>query len=65
MLAKVIACAPTREQAGAAAGPRARRARLHGVVTNRDLLVGILREQEFLDGHTDTGFLDQARPGGR
>jgi acetyl/propionyl-CoA carboxylase alpha subunit len=32
------------------------------VVTNRDLLTGILREQEFLDGHIDTGYLTRHNP---
>jgi acetyl/propionyl-CoA carboxylase alpha subunit len=34
-----------------------RHAELHGVTTNRDLLVGILGEEEFLAGRTDTGYL--------
>jgi acetyl/propionyl-CoA carboxylase alpha subunit len=34
------------------------------VVTNRDLLVGILREPEFLDGHIDTGYLTRHDPMG-
>jgi len=37
-------------------------AQLHGVVTNRDLLVGILRSESFLAGDTDTGFLDHHPP---
>ncbi len=43
MLAKVIAQARPATRP-AAAGPRAGRGPVHGVVTNRDLLVGILRE---------------------
>ena len=40
--------------------PRAlARAQIHGVVTNRDLLVRVLRQPEFLAGGTDTGFLDR------
>ncbi len=35
---------------------------MHGVVTNRDLLVGILREPEFAAGAIDTGYLDRHRP---
>ena len=42
MLAKVIAWAPTREQAARRLATVLRRARIHGVVTNRDLLVQIL-----------------------
>ena len=64
MLAKVIAHAPTREQAARLLARALREARLHGVVTNRDLLVGILREPEFLDGHIDTGYLTGHAPAG-
>ena len=39
------------------------RARIHGVVTNRDLLVWILRHPAFLAGDTDTGVLRAARVG--
>ena len=62
MLAKVIAHAPTREQAARLLARALAESRLHGVVTNRDLLTGILREQEFLDGHIDTGFLTRHDP---
>jgi propionyl-CoA carboxylase alpha chain len=34
------------------------RSRLHGVRTNRDLLVNVLRHPAFLDGATDTAFFD-------
>ncbi|UKD55956.1 ATP-grasp domain-containing protein [Amycolatopsis sp. FU40] len=59
MLAKVITWAPTRAEAarrlaGALAG-----AKIHGVVTNRDLLVRILRHEAFLAGETDTAFFDR------
>jgi len=64
MLAKVIAHAPTREQAARLLARALAESRLHGVVTNRDLLVGILREQEFLDGHIDTGYLTRHDPAG-
>jgi acetyl/propionyl-CoA carboxylase alpha subunit len=57
MLAKVIAYAPTREQAARLLARTLAESRLHGVVTNRDLLVGILREDEFLAGDIDTGYL--------
>jgi len=57
MLAKVIAHAPTREQAARLLGRALAESRLHGVVTNRDLLVGIVREDEFLAGQIDTGYL--------
>jgi propionyl-CoA carboxylase alpha chain len=38
------------------------RSRIHGVVTNRNLLVGILRSAEFLAGKTDTAFLERHDP---
>jgi propionyl-CoA carboxylase alpha chain len=59
MLAKVIAAAPTRAEAALALAGALRRARLHGVVTNRDLLVRVLTSDEFDDGGTDTAFLDR------
>ena len=42
---------------------RLARAQVHGVVTNRDLLVQVLREPEFLDGDTDTAYPRPARRG--
>lgn len=59
MLAKVIAWAPTRTEAALALADALRKSRIHGVRTNRDLLVGILNEAEFLDGGTDTAYLDR------
>jgi propionyl-CoA carboxylase alpha chain len=59
MLAKVIAWAPTRLGAAGRLEAALRAARLHGVRTNRDLLVGVLGEAEFLDGRTDTGYLER------
>jgi propionyl-CoA carboxylase alpha chain len=35
------------------------RTRLHGVVTNRDLLVRVLRHHSFRTGDLDTNFLDR------
>jgi acetyl/propionyl-CoA carboxylase alpha subunit len=63
MLAKVIGYGPTREDARRVLAAALARARLHGVVTNRDLLVGILREPEFRSGAVDTGYLDRHPPG--
>jgi propionyl-CoA carboxylase alpha chain len=57
MLAKVIAWAPTREQAARRLADALARARIHGVVTNRDLLVEVLRSREFLAGDLSTSFL--------
>ena len=62
MLAKVIAHAPTREQAARLLARALAESRLHGVVTNRELLAGILREPEFLDGRIDTGYLTRHDP---
>ncbi|HEU5034935.1 MAG TPA: biotin carboxylase N-terminal domain-containing protein [Mycobacteriales bacterium] len=59
MLAKVIAHAPTRTEAAALLAHALRRARLHGVTTNRDLLVRILDSADFRAGRTDTAFLDR------
>ena len=46
---------------GGAAGspPRCAGARIHGLVTNRDLLVRVLRHPAFLAGDTDTAFFDR------
>jgi propionyl-CoA carboxylase alpha chain len=62
MLAKVIAVAPTRAEAAARLAAALAGARLHGVTTNRDLLVGVLRSDEFLAGATDTAFLERHPP---
>ncbi|WP_181779562.1 ATP-binding protein [Pseudonocardia pini] len=62
MLAKVIAHGRTRTEAARTLARALQRAELHGVTTNRDLLVGILREPEFLAGKTDTGYLTRHDP---
>ena len=59
MLAKVIAWAPSRAEAASRLAAALTRSRVHGTVTNRDLLVRILRDSGFLAGDTDTGFLDR------
>ncbi|MHA3701854.1 acetyl/propionyl/methylcrotonyl-CoA carboxylase subunit alpha [Jatrophihabitans sp. YIM 134969] len=59
MLAKVIAHGPTRDDARRILAAALDRARLHGVTTNRDLLVGVLRESAFAAGDMDTGYLDR------
>jgi propionyl-CoA carboxylase alpha chain len=58
MLAKVISWAPDRTHAATALASVLARAQLHGVVTNRDLLVNVLRHPAFLAGDTDTAFFD-------
>jgi acyl-CoA carboxylase subunit alpha len=57
MLAKVIAWAPTRSEAARVLANALARSQLHGVATNRDLLVRVLREEEFAAGGTDTAYL--------
>ncbi len=59
MLAKVVVHAPTRAEAGTTLATTLARARIHGVTTNRDLLVRILRHPAFVAGGTDTGFLER------
>ncbi|MET9698823.1 biotin carboxylase N-terminal domain-containing protein [Streptomyces sp. NPDC006529] len=56
MLAKVIAHAPTRAEAVRALARALARARIHGLTTNRDLLVRSLRHPEFTAARLDTGF---------
>ncbi|WP_372727788.1 biotin carboxylase N-terminal domain-containing protein [Nocardioides sp.] len=57
MLAKVISWAPTREQAARRLAGALTRGRIHGLTTNRDLLVDILRDPGFLAGEVSTAFL--------
>ena len=58
MLAKVISYAPARRQAAGVLADALARTRIHGVRTNRDLLVGVLRHPAFIEGATDTAFFD-------
>jgi pyruvate carboxylase subunit A/propionyl-CoA carboxylase alpha chain len=58
MIAKVISYAPSRRQAAGMLADALARTRIHGVRTNRDLLVNVLRHPAFLDGATDTAFFD-------
>ena len=62
MLAKVIAFAPTRAEAARRLARTLRRTRIHGVTTNRSLLVGILEDADFLAGRIDTHFLERKQP---
>jgi propionyl-CoA carboxylase alpha chain len=59
MLAKVIVWGATREQAAARLAAELQRADIHGVQTNRDLLVWILSHPAFLAGETNTAFFDE------
>ncbi|MEU8229942.1 ATP-binding protein [Actinoplanes sp. NPDC004185] len=58
-LAKLVAWAPTRQEAARMLASALTRTQLHGVVANRDLLVRVLRHQAFRVGDVDTGFLDR------
>jgi len=59
MVAKVIAHASTRTEAAARLADALARSQIHGVDTNRDLLVRVLSDNEFLQGAVDTGFLER------
>ncbi len=62
MLAKVIARGRTRAEAARRLARALQTAEIHGLATNRDLLVAILRDPEFLAGGTDTGYLTRHPP---
>ncbi|WP_432923505.1 acetyl/propionyl/methylcrotonyl-CoA carboxylase subunit alpha [Microbispora sp. CA-135349] len=59
MLAKVVSYGRDRAEAARRLADALARARIHGLTTNRDLLVGVLRHPDFLSGALDTGFLDR------
>jgi propionyl-CoA carboxylase alpha chain len=56
MMAKVIAYASSREAAARQLAAALRRTRVHGVTTNREVLIGSLLHPAFLAGIADTGF---------
>lgn len=58
MLAKVISWAPTRAGAIRRLSSGLAAATIAGPVTNRDLLIGVLRHPEFASGRADTSLLD-------
>ena len=60
MIAKVIAWGPTRSAAFRRLAGTLDRARIHGLRTNRDLLVNLLRDPDVLAGEVSTDMLDQA-----
>ncbi len=60
MIAKVIAWAPSRDQAMRRLAAALAGAKIHGLRTNRDLLVELLRDPVVLDGRMDTTWLDGA-----
>jgi acetyl-CoA carboxylase biotin carboxylase subunit len=59
LLAKVIVHAPTRAEAARRLSRALARAQVHGLRTNRELLVRILDHPDFLAGNTDTHFLER------
>ncbi|MCF3103957.1 ATP-grasp domain-containing protein [Streptomyces roseoverticillatus] len=59
LLAKAIAWAPTRPEATRLLARTLERARIHGPVTNRDLLVRSLRHEEFAGARMDTAFYER------
>ncbi|WP_185995391.1 ATP-binding protein [Nocardioides campestrisoli] len=65
MLAKVIAWAPTRAQALRRLAGALDRATVHGLTTNRDLLVEVLRHPVFAAGDVSTDFFEVQELGSR
>jgi propionyl-CoA carboxylase alpha chain len=59
MIAKVIAHAPTRLEAARVLAAALRDAQIDGLRTNRDFLVRLLENPEFLAGDFDTRFLER------
>ncbi|WP_240137858.1 ATP-binding protein [Streptomyces sp. MUM 178J] len=59
MVAKVIAWGATREEAVRRLADALRRGRVHGPVTNREMLVRSLEHPEFREGRMDTGFYER------
>jgi propionyl-CoA carboxylase alpha chain len=58
MIAKVVAWAPTRDEALRKLAGSLRRATIHGVTTNRDLLVDLLGDEVLTAGRMHTSYLD-------
>ncbi|MEO6196670.1 MAG: biotin carboxylase N-terminal domain-containing protein [Dehalococcoidia bacterium] len=62
MLAKVIVHAPTRTEAALRLASVLERLKLHGLTTNRDFLVNVLRHDAFIAGDTTTHFIQKHTP---
>ncbi|MDH3306718.1 MAG: ATP-grasp domain-containing protein [Acidimicrobiia bacterium] len=62
MLAKVIAHGATRSDAIRVLATALRRGSIHGLTTNRELLVRVLESDAFAAGDTDTEFLERVDP---
>jgi len=56
MLAKIIVHAPSRLEATQSLAATLRRSQIHGLTTNRELLIRVLDHEEFRGGQTDTHF---------
>ena len=65
MLAKVIAHAPTREEAALRLAGALERLRVPGLTTNRDFLANTLHHPGFLAGDTTTDFIETHAPARR
>jgi len=65
LLAKVIAHAPTRQEAALRLARALERTVVRGLTTNRDFLVATLRHPEFLAGRTTTSFIERVGPAPR
>jgi propionyl-CoA carboxylase alpha chain len=59
MLAKVVAWAPTREEALRRLAGTLAKSLIHGLRTNRDLLVNVLRHDAVVAGEVSTDFFDR------
>ncbi len=62
MIAKVIVHAPTRREAASRLARALETTRIHGLTTNRDFLVNVLRTAEYLAGDTTTDFIERVAP---
>ncbi len=60
MLAKVIAWAPTRDAAIRRLAGALRRAQIHGLTTNRDLLLAVLDDDAFVRGAVSTALIERS-----
>ncbi len=59
MIAKIIAWGETRADARARLADALAGVNIAGPVTNRDFLIRVLAQEEFVDGGVDTGFVDR------
>ncbi len=62
MIAKIIAHGNDRHEAILKLKYALKSAKINGIVTNKDLLIGILEESEFVEAKTDTFYLQRHKP---